>query len=466
MTKKATLVLLIFLCISVTTIRLYIKNTSFSNIFPQGIYIDKIDLGGLTLQEAKDKISEWAKNQAKKPIICRYIDLQWPILPGDISTINVEETLSRAISHLNHGNAFQRYLRRRALKTSPLYVDLAIHYNNEAIEKFLHEINEKIKVEPENAVFKVVDNLVEIEEDQEGVLLDEDLLKQEIIRNLWNPESIIQIPTKTWKAPITKKDLEALGIKVKAGEFSTTFNSFQKDRTENIKLSSNLLKGYIISPGEIFSFNEVVGERTGEKGYREAPIFVQNNVVPGIGGGICQVSSTLYNLALMTDMEIVERLNHSLPVSYVPLGRDATVDYNSIDLKFRNNTAYHILVDTQVKDSTLTISFFSSKNLTKNIKFYSETVKTIPSPITIKEDYNLKKGEVKMKHGSPGYQVKLWKIVYKDNKEEKLLISTDNYSPTSSVMYIGKKEPDLKESYEKLDATTTDNIQEENILPQ
>lgn len=406
--KKAALILcfLIGICLTATYIY-YIHNQS--NIIPRGIYIGQLDVGGLTMDEAKNKLKQWAMDKNKSDIVCKYEDSQWSISPTEIVDIDIDKTINNIFSFLDKGNFIQKYLQSKSVKNPPVHIDIVVKYNEAILSKEFYEINEKIKIEPTDAFFEVIDNTVTIVEEQNGILLDEEKLKDNIRKAMENGEYRIYIPTKIWRAERSTDDLEALEIKVKAAEFSTTFNSSQKERTENIKLSSNMLRGHIIAPGEVFSFNDVVGERTGEKGYREAPIFVKNDVVPGIGGGICQVSSTLYNLALLTEVEIVERLNHSLPVSYVPLGRDATVDYDFIDFKFKNTTGSYLLLDSYVKDNTLTISFFSSEILTKDAKFHSETIKTIPPTVTIKKDYNLNKGDVRIKQGNPGYQVRLWK---------------------------------------------------------
>jgi len=140
------------------------------------------------------------------------------------------------------------------------------------------------------------------------------------------------------------------------------------------------------------------------------------------------------------NLEIIERTNHSLPVSYVPLGRDATVNYNNIDLKFKNNTDSSLLLVTEVVDDTITAKFFGREKLTFTIKLISETIKTIPPPITVKEDKNLAKGEVKINPGSPGYVVKLWKIYKNGDREQKILVSTDTYNPIPTILYSGVKE--------------------------
>lgn len=320
-------------------------------------------------------------------------------------------------------------------------VSPVINFKEDILHKTFENINETIFVEPQDAFFKVEGDTVLIVDDIAGQVLDENKLKEKIISSLWlcDGELTLEVPIKKYKANITKDELKALEIKVKVAEYSTKFNKSQKGRTENIKLAAEKINGYILSPGDTFSFNKVVGERTREKGYQEAPVFIGNQTVSDIGGGVCQVSSTLYNLALLTNLEIIERTNHSLPVSYVPLGRDATVNYDTIDLKFKNNTEENLLLISEVVEDTLTVKFFGKEKLPFSIDLISETVKTLKPPVTIKEDANLAKDEVRIKQGSPGYVVRLWKKYVNGEGEKKTLVSTDTYNPTPTLLYTGVK---------------------------
>ena len=157
-----------------------------------------------------------------------------------------------------------------------------------------------------------------------------------------------------------------LNLKVKEPEieqpiaqYVTHFNPSQVNRTENIRLAAKALDGKLLAPGERFSFNESVGRRTFEAGYKEAMIIEGNKFIPGLGGGVCQVSSTLYNLVNLAHLEILERHHHSLPVDYVPPGQDATVSYRILDFKFRNTTDNYLQIRSLVKGNTLTIQLYT-----------------------------------------------------------------------------------------------------------
>ena len=144
------------------------------------------------------------------------------------------------------------------------------------------------------------------------------------------------------------------------GECTTRFGSEPKARNENISLAANSIKGKIIEPGEVFSYNDAVGPTTKENGYKRARIFVRGKKALGYGGGVCQVSSTLYNAAESAGMQIVERHKHSLPVEYVPKGKDAATSYGSVDFKFKNTLSYPVKIDTGIADNALTIQIVSA----------------------------------------------------------------------------------------------------------
>ncbi|SHI95154.1 cell wall-binding repeat-containing protein [Desulfosporosinus lacus] len=147
-------------------------------------------------------------------------------------------------------------------------------------------------------------------------------------------------------------------VSVPIAQYSTHFDLNQVNRTENIRLAVKALDGKLLAPGERFSFNEGVGERTVEAGYKEAMVIVGDAFTPGLGGGICQVSSTLYNAVTLAHLEITERHPHSLPVDYVPPGQDATVSFPILDFKFRNNTDAYILIRSFVEGDTLTFQLY------------------------------------------------------------------------------------------------------------
>jgi len=437
-TKKiAAAFLILLLCISSA---LLIDDYKYKSVIPSGVYCGDLHIGGLTREQAEAKLIKFTEEILQSTITLEHDDFKWSFNVADHLEIDINKTLDHIFAYTQKGNIIERFALRQQLKKSPLQVNPDVKYHEKNLRTSFDEINKAIHIKPVNAYFKIDGDRISIVDDIEGQMLDEDELKARIASNLWAQNKTLKIPVKKYRADITKEDLAALEIREKVAEYSTKFNKAQKGRTKNIQLAAEQINGLILLPGDVFSFNQVVGERTRDKGYQEAPVFINNQTVSDIGGGVCQVSSTLYNLALLMNLEIIERTNHSLPVSYVPLGRDATVNYGTIDLKFKNNTNSNLLLVTEVVDDTITAKFFGKEKPAFTINLISETVRTIPPPVTIKEDKNLLKGEVKIQPGSPGYVVKLWKTYISGEKEEKILVSTDTYNPTPTVLYSGIKE--------------------------
>lgn len=140
--------------------------------------------------------------------------------------------------------------------------------------------------------------------------------------------------------------------------YSTNYAASNRNRTTNLILAANKINGTVIMPGETFSYNKVVGARTIAAGYKEAPIYVSGEVVDGVGGGICQITTTLYNAVVYANLEIVQRTNHQFVPSYAPASRDATVVYGSIDFQFKNNRAYPIKLVCSVSGGVATFQIF------------------------------------------------------------------------------------------------------------
>ena len=226
----------------------------------------------------------------------------------------------------------------------------------------------------------------------------------------------IKLPVDKVEAEITRADLS--NITDKLGEFATSFNASNESRSYNIKLATKSVTDVLVRPGETFSLNKTIGPRLAKYGYRSAKVLINNEYVDGIGGGVCQVSSTLYNAALLANLKIVERKNHSLPSSYIGLGRDATISGDYIDLKFMNNTPYPLYIYGEVKGNQVKFSIYGkNENRGREIKIKTEVLKKIEPKIKIIEDRNLPIGtKIVEKKPIPGYVVRSYRVIVEMEK--------------------------------------------------
>ncbi len=213
-------------------------------------------------------------------------------------------------------------------------------------------------------------------------------------------------------------DEELAKIKEVVASYSTNFPAGQRDRNANLKIASGKIDGLIMMPGDVFSFNEVVGRRTIEDGYRLAPVLANGRHDVGVGGGICQVSGTLFNAVLLADLEIVHRSNHSMPVAYLPVGRDATVSYGSLDFKFRNNTKAPIAISRSFEAGRLTFRVLGSKVPGQTVKIVTSGHRSWGNGIKYVEDKSLPPGKSKVvEKGSSGHSITTYRVVYLNGKE-------------------------------------------------
>ena len=183
------------------------------------------------------------------------------------------------------------------------------------------------------------------------------------VKNMLNEDKDeYSIPLKVLYPNITTNMLGTEAFPDLLSTYSTKYSTRDTNRTTNLRLAANKINNTVLMPGETFSYNKVVGERTISAGYKEAPIYVSGQVVNGVGGGICQITTTLYNAVVYANLEIVERTNHQFVPSYAPASRDATVVYGAIDFKFKNNRDYPIKLVCSVANGTASFQIFGLKN--------------------------------------------------------------------------------------------------------
>ena len=242
---------------------------------------------------------------------------------------------------------------------------------------------------------------------------------------------------------ITTENLNDILFKDELGRFKTLFNASNLNRSSNLNIAANSINNKILVPGEVFSYNDTLGERTAKNGYKEAHVYSGGEVVDGMGGGICQVSSTLYNSVLLADLEVVERKNHMFYPEYVDPSFDATVAWGSIDFKFKNNRETPIKIVASAKGGVCIVTIYGKKEDDEpKIELVSKVLsKKAPTTIT-RNDPTLEEGkQVVSQNSVTGYVSEGYKV-YKDaiGKEiKRTLISKDTYSPTDKIIKVGTK---------------------------
>ena len=303
----------------------------------------------------------------------------------------------------------------------------------------IDKIYEDIYSEPENAY--IVKEPFELNVGSSGV--DFGISLDESKNLLQEEKDEYSIPLKFAAPEVGVEDLGNDIFVHNLGTFTSYYKESNVNRSTNVKLASNKINNVILLPGEEFSYNKVVGERTFENGFKEASVYTSSGVVNGLGGGICQVSSTLYNSVLRANLEIVERRNHRYAVSYVPLGTDATVAYGSIDFKFKNNRTYPIKIIASSVNGVCTVSIMGIKEETEyEVSITTNKLQTLNYDTKYIEDSSLAAGtQVQTQYGDYGYKYETYKTLKLNGEvisSEK--ISNDTYTPLTRVVKVGPKQ--------------------------
>ncbi len=225
------------------------------------------------------------------------------------------------------------------------------------------------------------------------------------------------------------------------GSFTTSYDTSEEGRSWNIALAAARLDGTIIEPGEAVSFNGLVGAREPEAGFREAPEIVNNELVPGYGGGVCQAATTVFNAALLADLDIAERYHHSRPLAYIGLGRDATVSYPALDLVVRNSKAFPVILVAGVSGGRVTVSFWGRRTVTREVRLWVEELNLEPAQCLLDNAAKLPAGEVEVvKQPFDGRDVRLWRQVAEGGQVvRKELVWVDHYEPIAGLIRVGPR---------------------------
>lgn len=231
-------------------------------------------------------------------------------------------------------------------------------------------------------------------------------------------ERFVELPLIFTEPSMTTEEFQNALFRDLLGEGTTSFNANLVGRTTNVKLACDFVNGTVLNPGDVFSYNDTVGPRTYARGFRDAIVYVGASAEDGVGGGICQVSSTIYYAMLRADLEVVERKAHSRLVTYVPLGEDATVAWGAVDFRFKNNTDYPIRIDVSYGRSSLTVKLVGTKTQNKTVKIETRVLSKTPFEVQHIENPNLKPGTSKVKsNGYTGYVTESYRVVYVDGVE-------------------------------------------------
>ena len=412
----------------------------FEGKIQKNIYVKDINISNLTKEEAKEKINKNLSkcnsfllklNNNKYTFCNEYIDVDY----------NVNELVEKAYNiGRNEGIISNIKIRSDLHFGKKVILDYNITFDQKKLDKYLSELNKKIYVRPVSSTIKINNNQIVISKEKNGYKLNKEELKNTIIRKIKeidNKEEVI--PILVVNPLYTYEDLSKINTIL--GRFETHFNSKNYNRVNNIRLAAKATNNILLDTGEVFSFNSNIQNSHIDKYLKEAPVIINGKPNKGIGGGMSQVSSTIYNAALYSGLKIINVRNHSIPSPYIEKGRDATVSVGCIDLKFLNKYNTPIFIYNEVMDNKIVCTIYGNEKDIKDIEVITETTDILHNRIIRKnsEKYNLGVRKIEQE-GRQGYKVKTYRV-YKNNFGKKTeYIGESYYPPQDKIIIYGTRE--------------------------
>ena len=416
------------------------KNILNTDTIYKGARIDNIDVSGKTMEQALEYIKRIKTAEIKeKSMNLIYGEKTYKVILADLGySYDYDKAVKNAINLGRQGNFLKRLKDIAKIKRG-VNISLESFYREELAEKIVNAIAEEINTNAKDAEINIENGKIFIIDEEMGKrVLKEDLLT--LIDGNLNKLEDIKIPVEDVMPKVTKRLLSRINGKI--GEYSTSFKGSSKNRIENIRLSAKAISNNLILPGEEFSYNKTTGPRTAESGYREANVIIGGKLTPDIGGGVCQTSTTLYNALLLSDLDIVERHHHSIPVGYIPIGQDAAVAYGYLDLKFKNNFDFPIFIDSKVVGDRVYVYIYGDTTVKDyTVKITPQIVETIQPKTEVKFDSTLEPGEnIVIQSGRTGYKVVTYKSIIKNGKVlSKEQITKDHYRKKDYIYKTGQE---------------------------
>ena len=428
-----------------------------AGVLPEGVTLAGESLGGLTEEEATNKVLEYANTLLGRTITLQLADHTYDLSMEDLGVYWENQNAADALDDVvMEGNVISRYKKMKDVAYNPIEIDVNLSLDEEALGQRVAEYVAASSVEAVEAGLAKTAEGFSVVEGQNSVTFDAAEVTQALIsyiNNSGDTEPLVYDARQIITEP-THKTEEYSGFRGDVlGQYTTIYDSKQQTRSHNIRLAAGLISGHVYLPGEQFSILELINPVTEEAGYMKAGTYANGQVIEDIGGGICQMATTIYDAALRAEMEITERRPHSMVAAYVPYAWDAMIyAQDGRDFKFVNNTDYPIYIEVGVSehsikdstgDSTLTVCIYGTETRPANrrIEFRSETLeKSWSNPIyTTQRNYSLGEHEIReVTAAHPKVSARCWKDVYVDDVlQETILINESKYQEGKGVIDIG-----------------------------
>jgi vancomycin resistance protein YoaR len=407
-----------------------------------GVAVAGINVSGLTAHQAATRVKAALASRLSRSLVLRLPEesIQFSYEQLGLRTGNFEDAVSAAAMLGQAGPLWSRWKTRVLLAWAP--IDIAVPYTRDegVLVAALTNLAQRLPQRARDAEVAVREGrLVVVTSSQVGQGLDVQATRERIDVALEANAEVVDAVVHLVAPRFTTEDAQTIGAPIAS---YTTKLAPIPNRTHNIALAAGAIRGWVLAPGQEFSYNRALGPTTLQRGFLEAPIILNDELVPGEGGGVCQVSSTLFNVALLADLQVLARANHSRPVAYLPLGRDATTDGVNIDLRFRNTTGHFLVLWASVDGQTLTVTAYGTPVPGREVSIVVTDREEIvpPEGTVMKEDPELDAGQVVTRDAQVGYRAKTYRLVTVDGQLIRSdLVGMSYYRPLSRTVKVGTK---------------------------
>lgn len=455
MTKKNKIMTLVFICgcilaIAAAALITILVRSHFGNKnqICEGVRIGTQKVGGMTREEAEDTVKDYISRQENRSITINIDGESVAAVCSDLGFSYDEEIyIEEALAVGKTGNIWHRLKEMEKAESGEITFPLEAQIDEETLADFVKEQCSSYNIKMKNSRLKMKDGNLVATKSRTGREVQEEKTIAAIKAAIENADDdsdiVVEAVVKTTEPEYTQEQVaECTDV---LGSYSTSYSTWQTDRSSNISVASNYINGTMVYPGETFSTVKVIRDRTEANGYKAAPEYSSGKVVDGIGGGVCQVSTTLYNAVINAELEVVERSPHSMVVSYVDVSRDAAIAGDYKDFKFKNNLSYPIYIAGSAYGGTLSFKIYGyeEREAGREISFESEITETIePGEEVVTEDESKPSSYREVTQSAHvGYRAKLWKIVRVNGVEqERIQVNSSSYNASPQYVTVGKQE--------------------------
>lgn len=422
----------------------YIVDEWEDKIYPK-VTVYEIDISNLKRDEAVQKLDKELKEKINNKTININIEeekfvLNYKDLEG---TYNIESIVDEALIYGKNLSLFKKYNLVKGLGEDK-EIKGELSYNEEKLKNFENNVKSKVNVEPKNASININIGNISVKKEVVGKKIEEEKFHDLLVKSINdNPDEKVDLSfdLKEEVPAIRESDLNKITGKISG--YNTRYIITPDGREKNMKIATDTIDGTLLMPGETFSYNKLIGDTTPEKGYEKANTYVGSEIVPDYGGGICQVSTTLYRAVMRANIRSIERANHSMIVSYSDPGLDATVANGYIDYKFKNTYDFPIYIESFLSNSNVYVNIYGNKEKlgNKTYDLVNEIHEKYDSTVKYEDDNTLEIGKERVAvNGMPGYKVSSYLVTYQDGIEiSREHISTDVYKASETIIKIGTK---------------------------